>query len=57
MQYKCPCGNPYTPLPDEEATDLPPTMTARLFHCPTCGGLDWCEAEDFGLEDWPESTE
>ncbi len=55
MQYKCPCGNPYTPLPDEEATDLPPTMSARLFHCPVCGGLDWCEAEDFGLEDWPEA--
>jgi hypothetical protein len=55
MSFKCLCGNEYTLVPDEETVGMPPSFTARQFHCKICGAYDWLEAYDLELEDWPEN--
>lgn len=56
--FKCLCGAEYEVVPDEEVEGLPPSFIARQFHCPRCGGLDWLEPWELGLEDgWPEDDE
>ncbi len=54
IPLKCTCGGTYYLVPDEDAATMPPSFTAKLFHCSNCDATDWQEAEFFNLEDWPE---
>lgn len=57
LPFNCACGGPYTLIPDEEVTDLPPTMQARKFHCADCLADDWLTPWDIGLDEWPGELE
>lgn len=54
VEMKCLCGGKYMLVPDDEVTELPPSFTARYFHCKTCDGYDWLTPEEFGVDTWDE---
>jgi hypothetical protein len=53
---KCLCGGEYTRVPDSDVEDLPPSFTARRFHCDACGGSDWVTPDDLGYDEWPDDA-
>lgn len=53
-QITCPCGNPYTPVSDEDAVGVPPSYIARQFYCSVCKTADWVEPHDLGVFSWEE---
>lgn len=57
VSIKCACGSSkYSLVADEDVIGHPPSWTARQFHCEECNGYDWLEADDLGLDSWPEET-
>ena len=54
IKLTCPCGKPYTRIPDEDTTGVPPSFMARQYICNDCGDVAWLEPYDAGLFCWED---